>query len=219
MALADVIHGFLERLTSFETPDLKQTSEETMKVFLDALSKESDRAVVIIAVCLLDDLLEKLIIASFIDDPHVKTLFRNEHILQTFYAKINIAYFSGLIPKFVYHDLKILCEIRNRFAHEITENLDLSHQNIVQKLKDLTLGPKTLDEIVTPKWKLMLALQQIVDILTGQEDIISKINPPVLMELLPLKEEDWQQAALTKEKILDIIRTSKSDEKNGEQKA
>jgi len=90
--------------------------EEQSKVFTDALSEESDRALGIIAVCWLDNLLEKLLRAYYVKDPQIKLLFKDDHILQTFSAKVNIAYFSGLIPKFMYHDLKLMGVIRNRFA-------------------------------------------------------------------------------------------------------
>lgn len=201
-----VISNFLGRYINLEIPDSKEHLEELSKPFWEALTRESDRAIAIISACLLDNLLEKLIRASYIKDPRVKSLFKNDHILQTFFAKINIAYFSGLIPKFTYDDLKLVCEIRNRFAHEINENLTFSTKNISERIDQLALRPRTLDNVSIPKMKFVLVIQQIVAMLGSWELLISNVKPPNLVELFGLNDMQYEKMALTKEEIIDIIK-------------
>ena len=79
----------------------RESSEERPKElsYLDpywqSLEGETDRGTAVLCAILLDGLLEKLIQESFIKDPRVESLFKNDRILQSFYAKINLAYFTG----------------------------------------------------------------------------------------------------------------------------
>jgi len=184
----------------------KDQLEELSKPFWDALGKESDRAIGIIAACLLDNLLEKLIRTSYIKDPQVKSLFKNDRILQSFFSKISIAYFSGLIPKFVYHDLKLICEIRNRFAHSIAGNLTFADSSITQRINSLKLRPKTLDEVAVPKMKFIIVVQQIVALLGSWEHFLSKAKLPNLVDLLKSNEFPYEEMALTKDEIYKVLR-------------
>ena len=122
-------------------------ADEQSKVFVDSLVQENDRAFAIIAVCWLDNLLEKLLRRCFIKDPKVKNLFNDDHILRTYHAKVNIAYFLGLIPKFIFHDLKLLGEIRNRFAHELVAELTFEDDIITQRINSCLLNPSSIDEV------------------------------------------------------------------------
>ncbi len=157
-----------ELLVELQKPYTDQL-EELSKPFWDALTKESDRAIAIIAACLLDDLLEKLIRASYIKAPQVKSLFKNDHILQSFFSKISVAYFSGLIPKFVYHDLRLICEIRNKFAHSITANLTFTDSSVTQQINSFELRPRTLNGVTAPKMKFIIVVQQIIALLGSWE--------------------------------------------------
>lgn len=194
-----------ELLAELQKP-YKEQIKELSKPFWDALAKESDRAIAIIAACLLDNLLEKLIRTSYIKDPQVRYLFKNDRILQTFFSKINIAYFSGLIPKFVYHDLKLICEIRNKFAHSITANLTFTESSIVQRINSFELRPKTLDKVAAPKIKFIIVVQQIVTLLGYWEHFLSKAKLPNLVELLKLNKFPFEELALTKDEIYEVLR-------------
>ena len=174
--------------------------------FWKAFEKESDRAVAIIAVCLLDDLLEKVIRASYIRDPQVKSLFKNDHILQSFFAKINIVYFSGLIPKVIYHDLKLICEIRNRFAHAVIANLRFTHETIVQRIDRFALGPKTISELSAPRVKFTSVVSQIVAVLQVLEQVLSRGRPPNLVELFKLEGGTFPKWLLTQTEMRSLLR-------------
>ncbi len=207
-----VIINFLERFHEFDSRalDYNEYLSGLSKPFWKALKKESDRAIVIIVACLLDNLLEQLIRASYIKEPQVKYLFKNDHILQSFFAKINIAYFSGLIPKVIYHDLKSICEIRNKFAHEITGNLNFSTRIIEEKINSCGLRPRTLDDVSVPQLKFILIVQIIIAQLGSWERDISQLQPPHLVELLGMNTIQFDELALTKKEISDIIRKERA---------
>ena len=77
-------------------------------LMLKAFEGESERSIGIVSICILDEQLEKLFCSYFIKDLRVSSLFKDEHILQTFHAKTSLAYFSGLIPRWLYEDLRRL---------------------------------------------------------------------------------------------------------------
>ncbi len=198
----------MEKSTFLE--NLQNHVSKQTKPFVDSLEKESDRALGIIAACLLDQLLEKLISTSYVKDPQVKDLFKNDHILQSFFAKINIAYFSGLIPEALYHDLKLMCGIRNEFAHAVTANLDFNDKRIADRIGQCLLRPKTLDDIFAPKIKFIIITSIISAILGLLELMLSRKRPPNLVELLRLNEIPFDEIVLTKEEILEVVRKERA---------
>ena len=169
---------------------LKEVEEkiDELQPFWKAFEKESDRSVAILATCLLDDSLERIIGLSYVKDPHVKSLFKNDHILQSYFAKINIAYFSGLIPTVVYHDLKLICEIRNKFAHAVVADLGFTNEAIVRRIDKFVFGPKTIPALSAPKTRFIMVVSQIVGVLQVLENFLSKTRPPHLVEVLRLNE-------------------------------
>jgi hypothetical protein len=118
-------HNMSETMDSFEQENLKQREQED--AFFEVFSKETDRGLAIASICYLDNMLEKLIKAAYRKDQRIKMLFKDNQILQSFYNKVCIAYFSGLIPRVVFDDLKLIGEIRNRFAHSVLETIRSSY--------------------------------------------------------------------------------------------
>jgi hypothetical protein len=147
-------------------PNFKRKYRTVMNEYgtiLDRFENETDRAVAILAVCLLDDQLKAVIQAFYVKDPEVESLFKDDHILQTFNSKVNIAYFSGLIPKPLCHDLKLVGKIRNRFAHTLDVDLRFSHPSIDRLIRGSTVGSFPLDELSVPRSRFTF----IVAIMTG----------------------------------------------------
>lgn len=194
------------RRNNMDKSDLfKEEGKKLREAFFKAFSRETDRAVGIISVCYLDDLLEKLITASYVKDPRVKSLFRNENILQSFFAKINIAYFSGLIPKIVYDDLKLICEIRNRFAHAIIADLKFTDEIISKKIDSFAQLPRNVIDIYPPRLKFTLIVSHIGALLRAWEEVLSELKPPNLVELAKLDKQTFQDMILTPSEIREII--------------
>ena len=180
--------------------DLKTVTQQS-GLFLDQFSKESDRAVSILAVCLLDDMLEKIIQASYVRDPKVKTLFKNDHILQSFHSKVNIAYFSGLIPKVFYHDLQLIGEIRNKFAHAVVADLKFSHPMIAARIDKFELGCFQIPELSVLRRRFSFVVAQIVGVLRIIEQLVYLDKSRPLINLYTSNEELVKRTLLPENKV------------------
>ena len=100
--------------------------------FLEELNKESDRGAALISAAMLDDLLEKIILAFLIDNKESKKLLSGFNApLGTSSARITASYSLGLLSEEEYEECDRLRQVRNEFAHHV-------HQNFGdQKVKDL----------------------------------------------------------------------------------
>lgn len=183
----------------------KQKLDELQPIW-QAFSEETDRSTAILAACLLDNVLEDLIRASFIKDTRVKSIFRDGHILQSFFAKINIAYFSGLIPEVFYRDLKLICEIRNRFAHSTAADLKFTHTTISQRIDKFSQMPKHLAKLYPPRMKFELIVAHIAGLLLAWEAFLLEFDPPNLVKLLKLDQMLFQDLIIKPEQIRDIMK-------------
>lgn len=177
---------------------------EELEPFMDSVDLLGDRELAIISASLLDDYLEVIITDSYIKNKKVKSIFKDEHILQSFYAKINIAYFSGLIPEWLYHDLKLICEIRNKFAHKFLTGLNFNAETITRKIDKCELRPKTLDSVKAPRLKFLIVVILSASVLKGIKAIISYSKPPNLVDICNMNKWNYEQMALTKDEIKEI---------------
>jgi DNA-binding MltR family transcriptional regulator len=122
---------------------------------IDSLNAESNRGIALVAAAILDEallaLLFSTILSTLSDDKHrIKIrdlLFHEQGPLQTFSAKIDLAYVSGGIEEQERKALHIIRKIRNDFAH--TVYLDFSDQSIQARIGNLRelLFPKTEPKI------------------------------------------------------------------------
>lgn len=187
---------------------------DSLKPFWEAITKESDRAIVIISAILLDNLLKRLIKTSYIKDPKVNTIFKDEHILRSFYTKINIAYFSGLIPKALYHDLKLICDIRNKFAHDVVADLKLNDSIIVQRIDQFSQIHEELRKISTPKVRFIVNISHITGLLLACGHALQKLSLPNLVLTLKLEERQLGELMITPEELLNILESERDNQDN-----
>lgn len=111
--------------------------------FEEEFREEGDRAAVIIGAAFLDELLRRLITSFLIDDKKkVKRL-----PLGTFANKIGFAYCLGLISEDEHHDLEIIRDMRNKFAHKM-HGLSLADQEIREKCSKLVCPHKLTADIL-----------------------------------------------------------------------
>jgi len=130
------------------------TSEEIIQrrdELFEALSKESDRGVVLMSASFLEEALEALLRARFsIRHPKSKTsikpLFNSFGPLSTFSAKITICYAMDMIGKWMYEDLGIVRKLRNEFAHSVgVARFDLpAAVQLTERLKAADLAVTTI---------------------------------------------------------------------------
>ena len=189
----------------------RESSEERPKAlsYLDpywqSLEGETDRGIAVLSAILLDDLLEKLLQASFIKDSRVKLLFKNDRILQSFYAKINLAYFAGLIPKPFFEDLKLICEIRNKFAHSVVSDPKFTNATIARLVNRFSQIPESLRGTYPPRLKFYLVVSHLAGFLVAWIKFIDAFGSPNLVNLLKLEEKNWSDLILKPAEIHSVI--------------
>jgi len=189
-----------------EIEEIRKESNKKMEPWWDTFEKEGDRSVGIVAASLLDVLLEEIIRTFYVKDRHVSDLFKDDHLLMTFHSKINVAYYSGYIPKVMYHDLKIVCKVRNRFAHSLSTGLDFGDKKLVNLIQECELRPKTMDDISVSKLKYIVIVQQLAAYLIIISQAARKMRPQQFVEYLNMEEWDFSEATLTKSEVGKIIK-------------
>lgn len=196
--------------TSYEE-DKKEL--DSLHPFWETLASESDRSVVIVSAILLDNLLERLIKTSYVKDPNVNTIFKDEHILRSFYTKINIAYFSGLIPKALHHDLKLICDIRNKFAHDVVADLKFDDERIVQRINQFSQIREELVKTYPPKLRFILNISHIAALLLAWSQHLPKLRLPNLVAILNLEEEQFSELIMTPEQLQNILKSEGNNQR------
>ena len=123
-----------------EKPAKHKDIEGFLKEFL---REESDRSVAILGAVFLDEYLKELIASFLVDDSKkVHDLLEGSLApLGTFGSRIGAAYCMGLISQDAYHDLHIVREIRNKFAHEL-HGLSFSDTWVKNRCAELWLANK-----------------------------------------------------------------------------
>lgn len=141
----------------------------------ELLTKEfeesSDRSVAIVSAAFLDEVLKRLLINFFLDnDDHDKRIFTGNGFLSTFSAKINLSYRLGLISKHEYELINKIRDIRNTFAHQLSD-ISFKTQSITDKCKNLRL-----EKNLTPRINATISDEnnQIIDF----EQIIPESSNP-----------------------------------------
>jgi len=188
-----------------KTEELGKISDK----FFQTVSKESDRAIAVLSVIYLDNILEKLIRLVYIKKPNVSSLFKNSQLLQSFHNKISIAYFSGLIRDVVYHDLKLIGEIRNKFAHSIIDDTDFTDKGMSQRIDSLIALPTEIKDIYPPRLKFILVVVHIGTLIRTDIVYFSKYKLPTYVECYNLNSFDYSKAILTPAEIAKIVNTHK----------
>lgn len=122
----------------------KRVKVEDITGFFEEFNRESDRGAAIIGAAMLDERLRQLMGAFLVDDStKVDQLLEGPLApLGSFASRIGTSYCLGLISKDEYHDLQIVREIRNVFAHEL-HGLSFSDARVKDKCTQLHL-PKEL---------------------------------------------------------------------------
>jgi DNA-binding MltR family transcriptional regulator len=88
--------------------------------FVSESQHKSDRSAALLGAVYLDSCLGQLIASFLVDDPEeTAKLLDEEKPLGNFQARARAAYCLGLISTNEYHDIKLIIEIRNRFANQV----------------------------------------------------------------------------------------------------
>ena len=100
-------------------------------------TKESDRAVGVLAPAYLDEVLTRAIRAKLLPTTSTGNLLSSDRgALASFASKIDLAHSLGLIEEVTWKNLHVLRKIRNDFAHDVDLH-DFSHDTIIDKCRNL----------------------------------------------------------------------------------
>ena len=120
--------------------------------FIEALGKESDRGCVLVGAAVLDEALEQLLRAQMPMEKRlikeiVDPLFKHPGPFSSFWSRIRTGYALGYLSAETFHDLEVIREVRNRFAHQYGP-ADLQEATItvlIGSLKAADAGLKYVD--------------------------------------------------------------------------
>jgi DNA-binding MltR family transcriptional regulator len=98
-------------------PNAVELLADTERFFWD-LQRETDRGAALVGAAFLDDAVRALIRAALVaDSKTAEGLFEYPGPLHSLAARTDLAYCMGLIGKAAYQDMRLIRELRNRFAH------------------------------------------------------------------------------------------------------
>jgi mannitol operon repressor len=123
----------------------------------------SDPAVALICGAVFDEALKDLILAFLIESSISPKLVNHRGPLATFDAKIRMAYTLGLVDKDEFHDLDLIREIRNEFAHKLERHFEepvIARKCRALRKKRFNLPDYELDD--SPKFLLIKATLHIL---------------------------------------------------------
>lgn len=168
---------------AYEQDDLTLKAREERAAFFDAFAKETDRGLAIVTVCFLDNMLEKLIRAVYRKDKGINILFKDNQILQSFYNKVCVAYFSGLISEALYYDLKLVGEIRNKFAHSVLETVSFNDVSITRKIDRFKQIPPDYRNKYPPRLIFLLITVHMGSFIQGYRYGLLELEPMTIKRM------------------------------------
>jgi DNA-binding MltR family transcriptional regulator len=141
------------------------------KELWEEVVNSSDRNAVLIAGAAFDTLLERLLKRNLIQDSAVSKKIAESSI---FASKINLCFSLGLISEDENHDLNLLRDIRNAFAHNIF-GCDFSNDQVKNAVSNLILPRKAraTPENATPKGYFNIGMVVLDNFLSER---VSEIN-------------------------------------------
>ena len=128
-----------------DIPDLSADSRR----FIEDLQKETDRGAALVGATFIDNVLESMLRAYFVDDKEiVDELLNSNDLIGNLSVKGKMAYCLGLIGKENYRDINVIRKIRNEFAH-LDKPVSFNMPNIKELCKVL-ISPKVVSLVYEP---------------------------------------------------------------------
>jgi DNA-binding MltR family transcriptional regulator len=111
------------------------TQEDLMKI----LSRQTEAGNALVVAGIVEDWLEKLLLARgrTISNRTAKRIFEGMGPLSSFSGKIDVAYLFELIDEDVAQDLRVIKDIRNKFAHT-TQSVHFQSEHIAKDCEKLS---------------------------------------------------------------------------------
>lgn len=146
----------------FKRFELNNQYMEALKEFEKELANTSDRGLVLVCGSIIDELLSDLLKVFLIKSDSVeKDLFKGNAVLSNFDARINMAYYLGLLSKKEKLNITYLQRIRNKFAHQFV-NISFESDAIINQCGNFEI-PKNcyMPDIISPPNKETGELPQV----------------------------------------------------------
>jgi hypothetical protein len=119
----------------------KTHSQAQVAAFLEELKSQTDRGTAVIAAAVLDDLLEILLTARFVElsgERHDGLFKKIGAPLSSFSSKIETCFAVGVISNEARLAMHLIREVRNEFAHRI-EQITFDHPDVAAKIETRVL--------------------------------------------------------------------------------
>ena len=102
--------------------------------------------------------------------------------------------------------IKIICDIRNKFAHSLSTELTFTDKTISGKIGRMQLRPKYLDDIDNPKFQFSIAISTIETTLLIFSKLIPIFGPKNFVEIYKWNEHPPEDLVLPKEELLNTLK-------------
>jgi len=144
------------------------SKDPEFKKFIEEIEKDSERDQAIICHGYVEDLLKELLKKRLIDfKDNLAESIPFKHLL-------NLCHITGIITKAERKDIKLLAEIRNRFAHK-RKIKSFNAEDIPKLCKDLRI-PKSFTRELTPQEKFIKTAGYHIQILNFKLKYTKKVR-------------------------------------------
>jgi hypothetical protein len=107
-----------------------------LAAFVKEFTAETDRGAALVGAALIDNRLERLLRAHFLNDATADKLLSSTAPLGTFSARIDASYALGLVTEVEFRECDLIRRIRNEFAHRL-HGLTFENQAIANRCREL----------------------------------------------------------------------------------
>lgn len=141
----------------------ERPSEEELEALFQSMQRDGPRGCAVVASAMVEDVLNGAILdrcVSLNKDEHSR-LFEASGPLSTFSSKIAIAYAFGIIGPKTRHDLNLLREIRNAFAHAM-RSITFDTKEVVDMLKNFNALKEPHNASIKNQLKFVIATRMVM---------------------------------------------------------
>lgn len=150
------------------------TEIEQLAKFFASFNKESDRGAALVAASMLDDHLEKILTAFFVESSAARELISGFNApLGTFSSRASAAAALGLIQENEFKEITIVRKIRNEFGHG-WEPLTFESESVAALTRKLPwLGPAELEATSKNRGRFNFAIVALLTDLLWRVRLVS----------------------------------------------
>lgn len=147
------------------------SKDQEFKKFIEEIEKESERGMAIICHAYIDDLLKEILKKRLIED---KDFLKSLEWSISFNRLLTLCYITGIVTKEEKKEIKLLTEIRNKFAHKRKAN-SFRIDNIPDICNKLRI-PRSLTGVSTSRKKYICTAAYYIQILNLKLKYTKKVR-------------------------------------------